>query len=189
MSLIDKVLRYQGIYAFQYFSISNLISKENELTLQSSRLKLIVSSSSSYYSINGPAVLSALLPHSHSPGSSQSSRTNLTKFSSHGPLAAVGSSMSNISISSVQSTSSNRSTVSTSTNSYYNNLTNGSGVVNFFSSNDTPPRNHQSSNSSSPNTNSHSEIHVFLFTSDFERNAWVEEINSAIYACKIDLSY
>jgi hypothetical protein len=29
---------------------------------------------------------------------------------------------------------------------------------------------------------------VFLFTSDFERNAWLEEINGAIYACKFTKS-
>ena len=166
--------------------IKILILKENELTLQSSRLKLIISASSGYYAMNGPAVLSALLPHSHSPGVSHSNKTNLSKFSSHGPLAAIGSSMSNISINSVQSNSSNRSNASTTTlNSYYSSVVNGSGGVTFSNSNETPPRANQSIISSSPSSNSHSEHYVFLFTSDFERNAWVEEINSAIYACKL----
>jgi hypothetical protein len=33
------------------------------------------------------------------------------------------------------------------------------------------------------NMNSHLDQYVFLFTSDFERIAWLNEINSAIYAC------
>jgi hypothetical protein len=40
-----------------------------------------------------------------------------------------------------------------------------------------------SNSSSSANVASANKF-VFLFTSDFERNAWLEEINGAIYACK-----
>lgn len=39
----------------------------------------------------------------------------------------------------------------------------------------------------SPSSSSSSakiESYQFLFTSDFERNSWLEEINGAIYACK-----
>jgi len=64
---------------------------------------------------------------------------------------------------------------------------------NYFYANGAPlntSNNNQSSSFSNSNNNSNanglsSNKFVFLFTSDFERNAWLEEINGAIYACKI----
>lgn len=82
----------------------------------------------------------------------------------------MGNSMTNVSIS-----------------SQTNNTHHGSGLSSFLASsthNITSLTTSQINGSSQSTANSQ---YVFLFTSDFERNAWLEEMNSAIFACKIYL--
>ena len=73
----------------------------------------------------------------------------------------------------------NNLTVSTTSNSSY--LTPRQAHFLTLHSNSS---NIQIASSSQFNSNSNVEQYVFLFTSDFERIAWLDEINGAIYACK-----
>ena len=78
----------------------------------------------------------------------------------------------------------------------FNSSSNHSNNHNSISENNYPYANGLNStfntnsfNSSNSSSNSNTSVissskFVFLFTSDFERIAWLEEINGAIYACK-----
>ena len=139
----------------------NFVKKENELTIQSSRLKLIVSSISTI---------------------SQSSMSNNTLhptgfFSNNAAIAAISNSMTNLA--NLGQTSKNYN--SNSSNSSNNN--NSISSDNSYSHANGGVNNNNSSSSSNSSAVSSAKF-VFLFTSDFERNAWLEEINGAIYACK-----
>ena len=129
-----------------------LAEQENELTIQSSRLKLIIRANP------------LLSPSATSNSSSNSSSSLGTGGFSGSLVAALSSSMNNLANLTTSSLASNKN------NSHHHQHHNY----------------HQSPHpvSSSP-TQHTSNSHVFLFTSDFERNAWLEEINGAIYACKI----
>lgn len=130
--------------------------KENELTLQSSRLKLIVRSN---------PVPTTVLTSSYSPNNQQqqiSTKTNLHLFSNN----HLASSMNNLTVSHSNHTSRNNNFLTLNGTTYNSNTnTNHSTIQSQFIS------------------NSHLEQYIFLFTSDFERIAWLNEINSAIYAC------
>ncbi|CAF0746626.1 unnamed protein product [Brachionus calyciflorus] len=120
--------------------------QENELAIQSSRLKLIVRAN--------PLMSSSNTSNS---SNSSSSLSAAAFFSNGGSLvAALSSSVNNLTSSGL---------TSSKNNSHHQNI---------FTSNPM---------SSSP-TQQLSNTFVFLFTSEFERNAWMEEINGAIYALK-----
>lgn len=121
-----------------------LAEHENELTLQSSRLKLIIRAN----------------PHLNYNASTISSlttgvRSNL--FNSH--LTSIGNSMTNVSLS-------------------------GHGSFNGFTSNFAGSTNNLSASHNSSSSSTNNSQYVFLFTSDYERIAWVEELNSVIFAYK-----
>ena len=86
----------------------------------------------------------------------------------------------------------NKNHISYHSNNYnYNSISEN----NYFYANGAPLNNNNhlssfnnSNNNSSANGMSANKF-VFLFTSDFERNAWLEEINGAIYACKNENFY
>lgn len=127
-----------------------LVEQENELAIQSSKLKLIVRAN-------------PLLSSSNTSNSSSNSSSSLGAGGFSGSLvAALSSSMNNLA-----------------------NLTTSS----LASSKNSSHHHHHPSMGAHPTSSSpiqhFSNTHVFLFTSDFERNAWLEEINGAIYACKL----
>ena len=124
-----------------------LAEHENELTLQSSRLKLIIRAN-------------PYLSYSASTISSFATGVRSNLFNSH--LTSIGNSMTNVSLS-------------------------GHGSFNGFSANMAGSTHNLSAPQNSNSSNSSSSInsqYVFLFTSDYERIAWVEELNSVIFAYK-----
>ena len=134
------------------------------MTLQSSRLKLIIRSN--------PALVYAA-SSSGSPKMLQQNKANLNNlFSSH--LTAIGNSMTNISLISGQNQSNKH------TNNHLNNNPNNLSTSQISYSSIS------SSNNNNNTSHSSNSQYVFLFTSDFERTAWLEEMNSAIFACKLN---
>ena len=156
------------------FNFSNFnLKKENELTLQSSRLKLIIRSN--------PALVYAASSNG-SPKMLQQNRANLNNlFSSH--LTAIGNSMTNISLISGQNHSNKH------TNNNLNNNPNNLSTSQISYSSISSSSNNNSNNNNNTSSNGSNSQYVFLFTSDFERTAWLEEMNSAIFACKLNNSF
>ena len=182
-----------------------LAEQENELTLQSSHLKLIVRANPS------------LSPGSASlPFVSSNISLSLSHFSStNNPLSSISTSMTNLTNlnhfpggggggGGGVTNSSNRSnftSVNTLNSATALSGAGGSGVGggNATLSLGSPVISNllqSSASSSNSQACTFSPVHplssysasvytfVFLFTSDFERNAWLEELNGAIYACK-----
>ena len=140
-----------------------LAEQENELTIQSSRLKLIVRSN---------------------PHSSSTSGNNLMPtsgfFANNAAIAAISNSMTNLAnLSGKSQGTSNSAALSTHHHHHHNHNQNV---------------HHHSLGSQTNNSGGGgggggsgglaSSFNTFLFTSDFERIAWLEEINGAIYACR-----
>lgn len=130
-----------------------LAEQENELTIQSSRLKLIVRSN---------------------PHSSSTSNNNLMPtsgfFANNAAIAAISNSMTNLANLSGKSQGTSNSTALSNHHHHHHNQN----------------VHHHSLGSQTNNSGAGmpSSFNTFLFTSDFERIAWLEEINGAIYACR-----
>jgi hypothetical protein len=182
-----------------------LAEQENELTLKSSRLKLIVRYNPFLPMIKSTKTNILLtnnnkqtLPQSLSTTTLTSTITNDNQQSEPNyswttlPSALATAAMLTASTFSTQpphltsSTTTLTTTTTTSTTSTGNDsiLFNQIYKPSLMPTQSSHLSNSLSSSSSSLTNSSSIEQYVFLFTSDFERNAWVEEINTAIYAFK-----
>jgi hypothetical protein len=183
-----------------------LAEQENELTLQSSRLKLIVRNNPALTIFNSGGIGDQKLT-SHSPSSSHQQHhhhyqqsNNSVNSNQTSSLSTNQHNSSGIHLSNASANSSNLSSLTSGSNQQSSNsATHGQQNLNVASQSGTASSSSSSGVSSSSSSSSSSstatavanniEQYVFLFTSDFERIAWLEEINAAIYACKIFSSY
>jgi hypothetical protein len=133
-----------------------LVEQENELAIKSSRLKLIVRSNPSL----------SLVSSTHSSNISSTSSSGL--FSSNSAFAAFSNSMSNLANLNHKSINQNSNSNNISLNHHYQQPNSSSWPA----------------NTSNNSANNPSQNFIILFTSDFERNAWLEEINGAIHGFK-----
>jgi hypothetical protein len=152
-----------------------LAEQENELTIQSSRLKLIVR-------LN-PQLATSFI-------------SSTTPSFMHTPLAAISLSMTNLTNLTSHKTSSSSSTSSSASNHHhFFASSNSAGSTHLAQSQNAGPTqfstnpNSVGSNVSSYHVHTGANQYIILFTSDYERIAWLEEINGAIYACELNQDF
>lgn len=177
---LKKQTEENASYRNQQKTKKRLTEQENELTIQSSRLKLIVRS-----------IIPSLSNYNHLANTATPNNTSSFFSSNKSAFASISNSMTNLA--NLGQNHSHKSSSSSSTaypqqhsNNFNsiseNNYLHNSGLSYNYSSNN----NNASfiSNNNNSNNSVSSNKFVFLFTSDFERIAWLEEINGAIYAFK-----
>jgi hypothetical protein len=182
-----------------------LAEQENELTLQSSKLKLIIRENVSLQATSGGtgAFYSSSFSHSSSTntstgggggggggaGSISGNSGGGGFFSNANSLtSALSTSMNNLANLTLSGQLSKHNAAAAaagsanliSSGNYQNGSTAAAGTAGGGGS----ALNSNSNNSFNQSSYASSNTFVFLFTSDFERNSWLEEINAAIYACK-----